>query len=79
VLTAVSQWSASRRSYLDRRLWRRATEAGVRCAIHPDARCLDDLQYLAPGIGIARKGWLTKKDVVNCLPSKEVEKLLKRG
>jgi hypothetical protein len=25
----------------------------------------------AIGIGIARKGWLTKSDVVNCLPSKK--------
>ena len=36
-------------------------------SIGPDAHStegLDDVQY---GIGIARKGWLTKDDVLNCL------------
>lgn len=64
---------------MDWRLWKHAKELGVKCAINPDAHNIDDLQYLAVGIGIARKGWLTKKDVVNCLPAKEVEKLLKRS
>jgi DNA polymerase (family 10) len=64
---------------MDWRLWKHAKELGVKCAINPDAHNIDDLQYLALGIGIARKGWLTKEDVVNCLPAKEVEKLLKRG
>ncbi len=27
---------------------------------------------------IARKGWLAKADVINCLPLKEVEKALRR-
>jgi hypothetical protein len=30
----------------------------------------------AVGIGIARKGWLERKNVINCLPLEEVEKLL---
>ena len=49
---------------------------GVKCSINPDAHNIDDLQFLAVGVGIARKGWLEKKDVVNCLPLREVEKLL---
>jgi DNA polymerase (family 10) len=28
------------------------------------------------GIGIARKGWLTKTDVMNCLPLGEIEQAL---
>ena len=63
---------------MDWRLWKHAKELGVKCAINPDAHSIPDLQYLAVGIGIARKGWLEKKDVVNCLPLKEVEKALKR-
>ncbi|MGD0016684.1 MAG: DNA polymerase/3'-5' exonuclease PolX [Verrucomicrobiia bacterium] len=62
---------------MDWRFWKRAKELGVRCAINPDAHSVPDLQYLAIGIGIARKGWLTKADVVNCLSLKEVEKALK--
>jgi DNA polymerase (family X) len=63
---------------MDWRLWKHAKELGVKCAINPDAHNIPDLQYLAVGIGIARKGWLTKADVINCLPLKEVEKVLKR-
>ena len=61
---------------MDWRLWKHAKELGVKCSINPDAHNIPDLQYLAVGIGIARKGWLEKKDVINCLPLKEVEKVL---
>ena len=61
---------------MDWRLWKHAKELGVKCAINPDAHNIPDLQFLAVGIGIARKGWLTKADVINCLPLKEVEKAL---
>jgi len=64
---------------MDWRLWKSAKEAGVRCAINPDAHNIDDYQSLALGVGIARKGWLTKADVVNCLPLKQVEKMLLRS
>ena len=63
---------------MDWRLWKSAKEKGVKCAINPDAHNIPDLQYLAVGVGIARKGWLEKKDVINCLPLKEVEKVLKK-
>jgi DNA polymerase (family 10) len=63
---------------MDWRLWKHARELGVKCAINPDAHNIPDLQFLAVGIGIARKGWLEKKDVINCLPLKDVEKVLKR-
>jgi DNA polymerase (family 10) len=58
---------------LDWREIRRAKERGVRFAINPDAHHVsgyDDIRY---GVGAARKGWLTKKDVINTLP---VEKAL---
>jgi DNA polymerase (family 10) len=61
---------------MDWRLWKRAKELGVKCAINPDAHCIEDFQYLALGVGIARKGWLTKADVINCLPLKRIEELL---
>jgi DNA polymerase (family X) len=64
---------------MDWRLWKHAKELGVKCVINTDAHNVDDLQFLAVGIGIARKGWLTKSDVVNCLPLKGVEKILRRS
>ena len=47
---------------------RRAKEKGVAIVINPDAHSvggLDDLEY---GISVARRGWLTKTDVVNTGP-----------
>jgi DNA polymerase (family 10) len=61
---------------MDWRWWKHAKELGVKCSINPDAHSIPDLQYLAVGIGIARKGWLEKSDVINCLSLKEVSKLL---
>jgi len=40
--------------------------------INPDAHSIEGLQNLYFGIGTARKGWLTKNDVVNCLPLSKV-------
>jgi hypothetical protein len=48
---------------------------------NPDAHRTARLQDLWFGIGAARKGWLTKEDVVNCLPLVKIERALrlKRG
>ena len=54
-----------RRLDLDWRWWPLAKEKGVKCAINPDAHSTEGLQDVIFGIGIARKGWLTKEDVVN--------------
>ena len=61
---------------MDWRWWPLAKEKGVKCAINPDAHTVHGLQDLIYGVGIARKGWLTKADVVNCLPLGKVEKVL---
>ena len=58
---------------MDWRWWPLAKEKGVRCAINPDAHHTDHLQFLHFGIGIARKGWLTRDDVINCLPLGKIE------
>ena len=65
-----------RRLDLDWRYWRRAKELGVKCAINPDAHRTIGLQDLWFGVAAARKGWLTKDDVVNCLPLGQIEKAL---
>ena len=63
---------------MDWRWWRHAAEKGVRCAINPDAHKVDHLQYLFFGVRLARKGWLTKADVINCLPLSKVEEQLQQ-
>lgn len=61
---------------MDWRWWRLAKEKGVKCSINPDAHSTRGLQDVLFGIRAARKGWLTKKDIINCLPLGEVEKML---
>jgi len=61
---------------MDWRWWRLAAAKGVRCVINPDAHSIADLELLAAGVGIARKGWLTKVDVVNCLPAEEAARAI---
>ena len=63
---------------LDWRLWRQAKELGVKCAINCDAHRLDHFGFLRLGAGIARKGWLTRGDVINTLPLPELMTALRR-
>jgi len=74
--TWVELNAAPKRLDLDWRWWPRAKEKGVKCVIDPDAHRSERLQDLWFGIGIARKGWLTKEDVVNCLPLGKIEQAL---
>lgn len=53
---------------LDWRLHRYATDRGVRIPIVPDAHSPAGLFNINFGVGIARKGWLTPRDVPNAWP-----------
>lgn len=66
---------------MDWRWWRMAKEKGILCSINPDAHTTYGLQDLWYGLRAARKGWLTRQDVINCLPLGKVEEALrvKRG
>ena len=66
-----------RRLDMDWRWWKLAKQKGVRCAINPDAHRTEHFQFLHYGIKVARKGWLTRDDVVNCLPLGKIEAALK--
>jgi DNA polymerase (family 10) len=61
---------------MDWRWWPLAKEKCVKCVINPDAHTVYGLQDLHYGVGIARKGWLEKADVVNCLPLGKIETVL---
>jgi DNA polymerase (family X) len=69
--------AAPKRLDLDWRWWPLAKQKGVRCVINPDAHRTARLHDLWFGIGAARKGWLTKQDVMNCLPLAKIEAALK--
>lgn len=50
---------------MDWRLWRKAAERGLMCAINPDAHETDGLRHVEAGNNSARKGWLTKESILN--------------
>ncbi len=61
---------------LDWRLWPYAKSKGVKCVINCDAHRTEHAGFLRLGAGIARKGWLEKKDVINTLPLDKLRKEL---
>ncbi|HEU5080552.1 MAG TPA: helix-hairpin-helix domain-containing protein [Opitutaceae bacterium] len=58
---------------MDWRHWRRAAERGVLCSINPDAHETGSLTFVKTGVNAARKGWLTKEQVVNTKPLAEMK------
>lgn len=63
---------------MDWRLWHYAKSIGVKCVINCDAHRLESAGFLRLGAGVARKGWLTKSDVVNTLPLPDLLLALKK-
>ena len=63
---------------LDWRHWPYAKSKGVKCVINCDAHRNEHAGYLRLGAGMARKGWLTRHDVVNTQPLKVLLKELNR-
>jgi DNA polymerase (family X) len=61
---------------MDWRWWKYAVERGVKCSINPDAHRIDQLDFLWFGVRLARKGWLTRADVINTLDLAGVEDFL---
>ncbi len=52
-----------------------AREAGVKIVISTDAHKIGDLDFMQYGIGVARRGWLERRDVLNTVTA---DTLLKR-
>jgi DNA polymerase (family 10) len=63
---------------LDWRLWHYAKDKGVKCVINCDAHRNEHAQFLRLGAGIARKGWLEARDVINTLPLEKLRRELRR-
>ena len=63
---------------MDWRLWKYAKSKGVKCVINCDAHRNEHADYLRLGAGVARKGWLTKADIINTLPLEELRKALRQ-
>lgn len=63
---------------LDWRVSRRAKEEKLELSIHPDAHSVSGMHKTRYGVGMARKAWLEKKDIINTKTLSEIEKFLKK-
>ena len=52
-------------------------ELGLKFSINTDAHSISSLHSIRYGIGVARRAWLTKEDVINTLSLEEFERFLK--
>lgn len=58
-------------------IWsKRAVEEGVKLLINSDAHSPGEIQYIKYGVMTARRGWVEKKHVINCLSMQELSRLL---
>lgn len=57
---------------------RAACQAGVMIAIDTDAHSIDGFDEIRWGIGVARRAWLTKKDIINCMSLRELRSFIAR-
>jgi DNA polymerase (family 10) len=51
---------------------KKAKEMGIQMAIGTDSHHPDQLWMISLGVGVARRGWLESKDVLNTLSLKEI-------
>ncbi|MBP6882176.1 MAG: DNA polymerase/3'-5' exonuclease PolX [Candidatus Levybacteria bacterium] len=59
--------SAPSRLDLSDQLVRMAVNAGVKMFINTDSHATDQMQLMKYGVGVARRGWATKDDILNSL------------
>jgi len=56
-----------------------ARKYGVKFVINSDAHRVEHMDYIKYGIGIARRGWLNKQDILNSLTFKQLNSALKKN
>ncbi len=57
---------------------RRAKDLGIPIAINTDAHTIGQLDMMRFGVSVARRGWLTPKDVANTWPEKQLVSWLEK-
>jgi DNA polymerase (family 10) len=57
---------------------RHAMQAGAMLSINTDAHSMEEFENMPWGIDVARRAWLTKKHVINCMRLEELRMFLKR-
>ncbi|MDD3032723.1 MAG: DNA polymerase III, partial [Candidatus Pacebacteria bacterium] len=57
---------------------KRAKEIGCKFFINTDTHALKQMDRMEYGVNEARRGWAEKKDIINTLSLREVEKFLNK-
>ena len=70
--TAIEINANCKRLDMDWRDVRRGKDRGVKFSIGPDAHRVEGIDFVRYGVGIARKGWLEKGDVINSMTAEEL-------
>lgn len=60
-------------------LVREAVKNGVKMVISTDSHAVDQLELMPYGVAVARRGWVTKNDIINTIGYNEMMELLKGG
>jgi DNA polymerase (family X) len=55
-----------------------AKNLGVKFAVNTDSHRIEHLDFMRYGVAVARRAWMTKKDVINTLGLKELLKMLRK-
>ncbi|MFQ5866106.1 MAG: DNA polymerase/3'-5' exonuclease PolX [bacterium] len=75
---AIELNASPHRFDIDWRYCKYAKEKGVMISINPDSHSVDSLRDIDYGVGIARKGWLEKENILNALSLDEIEQFFKK-
>ena len=86
----VLEFCAKNNKYLEINSWperldlpdtlvRMAVNQGVKLAISTDSHNFNQMDLLRYGVSVARRGWATKRDIINTLGYEEIKKLLIGG
>ena len=76
--TALEINSQPRRMDLNDIWIRRCVEEGVPLVISTDSHNLGNFEYMEIGVSLARRGWATKKDILNTRSWKEIQKFVNK-
>lgn len=76
--TAIEINAHPARLDLDAKNCRVASEAGVMITIGTDTHVISELDYMIYGLGTARRGWLTKKNVLNTRTAAQLISILQK-
>ncbi len=57
---------------------RAASKMGIKLVLITDAHILEQLNYMRFAVSVARRAWLTKKDILNTLPAADLLKTLRK-